>query len=186
MILVGLGNPGPLYAHARHNLGFMVIDQVAELLFAPAWKEDQGVAWTKIHDHLLIKPQEFMNVSGSSLKNFFAYKKITPVLDQSFLVIHDDLDFPPGTVKVDFDRSSGGHNGVQSIIDTFQSQFFSRLRIGIGSHREKNISATEYVVQAFTSEEWAIIQESIKRAVTTILEKLDKKRTTRSEPGGQE
>src|SRR5438093_8708164 len=97
-----------------------------------------------------------MNLSGPSLKKFLEYKKIPW---QEATVIHDDLDLPLGTVKPDVDRSSGGHLGVQSIIDAFGSQSFNRLRLGIGSNRAAGIPAEDFVIQPFAPSERQIADE---------------------------
>lgn len=169
MIIVGLGNPGKKYEGTRHNVGFIVVDALTAKLNGTAWKKERGVAWSKIGEHLLIKPQEFMNVSGESVKSFLAYKHLS---SEQLLVIHDDVDFPLGEIHEQLNRSAGGHNGVQSIIDMLGTQNFGRLRIGIGNNRDAGIPAEDYVLHKFSAEEKSIIDEAVDRAVGLLNQKI--------------
>lgn len=173
MIIVGLGNPGKEYEGTRHNVGFRVLDLVASTLNA-RWKKEFGVEWCKINDHYLVKPQEYMNVSGSTL-NTFQNKKGVSFLAKTdaseLLVIHDDVDFPLGEIHEQFNRSAGGHNGVQSIIDTYGQEFY-RLRIGIGNNRDLNIPAEDYVLQKFSVDEAPIISAAIQQAADLLIKKI--------------
>lgn len=173
MIVVGLGNGHPEYAMTRHNVGFIVLDLLREKINAPNWKEERGAKWSKTKNHLLIKPLGFMNTSGQDLSAFLQYKQISlPTALAELLVVHDDVDFPLGTVKEDFDRSSGGHNGVMSIIKALNNQAFSRLRIGIDDNRKVGLPAEEYVLQNFTKEEQPIIDQAMNTAATLLVKKL--------------
>lgn len=171
MIIIGLGNPGKDYLDTRHNVGFEAIEALAKALGAD-WTADRDVAVARYGDHWLIKPQTYMNRSGDALKDFFTYKNIATdpatVLDQ-MIVIHDELDFPPGEVKAQRDRSSAGHNGVQSIIDAFSTKDFTRFRIGIG--KSPHIPTDEYVLQNIPDQERPAINE----AIATTAELLRKK-----------
>jgi peptidyl-tRNA hydrolase, PTH1 family len=177
MIIVGLGNPGKEYIGTRHNVGFMVLDKLAADLDL-SWKKEFGVEWTKSGEHWLIKPQEFMNVSGASLLKFLKYKGlmnfITPMqlAAGQMIVINDDVDFPLEKLHEQSNRSAAGHNGVQSIIDTLDTQNFARLRIGIGNNRELNIPAEDYVLQKFNIDETKIIDQTIDRAVSLLKSKI--------------
>ncbi len=171
MMIVGLGNPGSTYALTRHNLGFMVVEQLASLLGSPEWSTERGVRWTTIDGHWLVEPYEQMNVSGPALKKFFDWRELA--LEPSrMIVVHDDLDFPLGTIKFDHDRSAGGHRGVQSLIDSLHSQNFQRLRLGIGSNREVGIPAEAYVLQRFTDTERPTVQEMVQRAAQDLKQRL--------------
>ena len=176
MIIVGLGNPGQEYEQTRHNLGWQVVDGLQQTLNGTAWKEEAGVAWSKIGDHWLLKPMEFMNRSGQSLKKFFDWKNIDyskPEFWQNLIVVHDELDFPEvGTVKLHRNKSGAGHNGVQSIIDTFGTQDFQRLRIGIGDNRPLNIPAEDYVLQSIPATDRETIQSSVEQAINQLRELL--------------
>ncbi len=174
MIIVGLGNPGLPYEQTRHNLGFMVADALAIALNGSPWKKEQMVRWSKIDGHYIIKPQEFMNLSGQSLRAFLDYKHLDLSDSTQLLVIHDDLDFPLGEIHQQVNRSAGGHNGIQSIIDALGTQNFGRLRIGIGNNRDVMIPAEEYVLQHFTTAEKKIIDDAVNQAVTILTEKIRK------------
>lgn len=156
-LIVGLGNPGAPYRQTRHNLGFRVVDHLATALGA-AWKSEPDVisSLTAVDDGkiFLIKPQSFMNDSGTPVQRFISFYKI-PV--NHLLVIHDDLDLPFGELRPAFDRGAAGHNGVSDIIEKLGSQAFHRLRIGIGSNRNINISAEDYVLQKFSTEENSLL-----------------------------
>lgn len=171
MIIVGLGNPGVKYETTRHNVGWLVLDKLLATLKGTAWKNERDVRWSKIGELVLIKPQKFMNDSGPALYDFLKYKH----LEQPFadlLVIHDDVDFPLGTVRLDVDRSSAGHRGVQSIIETLGTQNFRRLRLGIGDNRLANLPAEDYVLQNFSEAEQPVVatmtQTAVDRLVTEI------------------
>lgn len=131
--ILGLGNPGEEYENTRHNVGAIILDAFAKKIGAGEWKKDgvrnafiaKGeVEKTKV---LLIKPQAFMNKSGVSIKDLAGSKK---KLEQ-MIVIHDDLDLPIGSMKIVFDRGSGGHKGVESVVRAVKSSAFVRIRIGI-------------------------------------------------------
>lgn len=171
MIIVGLGNPGTKYETTRHNVGWLVLDKLVSALKGDAWEKERGVMWSKIGMQILIKPQKFMNDSGPALYDFLKYKHLAqPFADM--LVVHDDVDFPLGTVRIDVDRSSAGHRGVQSIIETLGTQNFRRLRLGIGDNRLANLPAEDYVLQNFSTAEQptvaTMLQTAVDRLVTEI------------------
>lgn len=171
MIIVGLGNPGKEYFGTRHNLGFVVVDALAATL-GLTWSNERGVMAARFGDHWLLKPQTYMNRSGDCLKDFFAYKNISinsADLHRDLIIVHDELDFPPGEFKLQRDRSSAGHNGVQSVIDAFSSKDFSRIRIGIG--KLPQIPIEEYVLQNIP----AVDQSAIDEATTAVVDLLRKK-----------
>lgn len=172
MIVVGLGNPGPEYTGTRHNVGFAVLDLLAEKINL-SWKNEFGVAWVKTGSHWLIKPLQFMNTSGSTLWDFQQRKRDVSgfSIETELLVVHDDVDFSLGELHQQANRSAAGHNGVQSIIDTY-GQNFHRLRIGIGSNRDANIPAEDYVLQKFSSDELPIISQAIDQAAGRLIEKI--------------
>lgn len=179
MMIVGLGNPGKKYVGTRHNVGFAVLDQLANDWSCSQWKKEFGVRWTRAKEHWLLEPQEFMNVSGACLLVFTQRKKLALQPASDLLVVHDDLDFPLGEIRWQHDRSAAGHNGVQSIIEVW-GQHFSRLRVGIGSNRESNLPAEDYVLQPFTSAEQPIIDQAIIEATTLIQKNIAAQKTTPS------
>lgn len=167
MLIIGLGNPGHQYALTRHNLGFRVVESLVTTLGAPEWTTERGVRWSKFGEHWIIEPNEFMNDSGPAVRKFCSWREL-PLEPSRLLVVHDDLDFSLGTVKLDHNRSAGGHRGVQSLIDVLDSQDFARLRLGIGSNRDTGLPAEAYVLQRFTEEEQPAIDDLITRAVGAI------------------
>ena len=132
-IIAGLGNPGAEYAQTKHNVGFMLLDALAERLNAPAWKEDFFSALTEVRiggeKVFLVKPLTYMNNSGEALGPMLSYYKMDA---DDLVVVHDDMDIPVGTVRIRKKGSSGGHNGIKSILAHVGSEDFARVRIGIG------------------------------------------------------
>lgn len=143
-LIVGLGNPEPQHQDTRHNIGFMVVDHLAnELTKEPVrWDRDEkkNVLMTKIGDILLVKPQTFMNKSGYAVKVLIDYYRLTP---QHIWVIHDDIDLPLGKIRIRQGGSSAGHNGVSSIIEQVKTDDFLRFRMGIGRGKESTGRQTD-------------------------------------------
>ncbi|MDP4000764.1 MAG: aminoacyl-tRNA hydrolase [bacterium] len=157
IIIAGLGNPDKKYEHTRHNLGFRVLDLVAG---GAEWEDKYDSKLIKLKDVLLVKPQSFMNNSGKALKQIF---KFYP--DSELIVIHDDLDFPLGSLKIMKNISSAGHNGVQNIIDELSTQDFIRIRLGIDNPETRGqIPGEDYVLQKFTEKEEKLVTEVIDNA----------------------
>lgn len=132
-LIVGLGNPGEEYAHTRHNAGFDTVDALAEEVGARYWKTECGAltakgAW-RDHDLLLAKPQSYMNTSGGPVKQLCNAYGIDP---DHLIVIHDELDIDPGTIRVKLGGGHAGHNGLRSICDKLGTRDWLRVRIGIG------------------------------------------------------
>lgn len=131
--IVGLGNPGEEYARTRHNAGRLIVEQLAKKLDFSEWREEGKlkalVAAGKIGKTKaqFVLPNNFMNNSGKSVAPLIKAKKDLAEL----VVIYDDLDLPIGSFRISFDRSSGGHNGVESIIKNVKSQAFARIRVGL-------------------------------------------------------
>ena len=132
-LIVGLGNPGDEYAHTRHNAGFDVVDAIADEIGVRYWKTECGAltakgAW-RDHDVVLAKPQSYMNTSGGPVKQLMnAYG----VDGEHLIVVHDELDIDPGTVRAKFGGGHAGHNGLRSICDKTGTRDWFRLRVGIG------------------------------------------------------
>lgn len=163
-LLVGLGNPGPKYDRTRHNAGFLIIDKLAED-HKITWEKRQFdgiVARGKIfnEDTYLLKPQTFMNISGRSVAAMLNFYKITP---QDMVVLHDDVDVPSGKVKARTCGSSGGNNGIRSIIDCLGTDTFHRIKLGVG--KPMGLGGTEavpnWVLGTFSEEELKILYESM-------------------------
>ncbi len=159
-LIVGLGNPGAQYRNTRHNVGFMVLDRLADKLGA-LWKMDKArkgelAAAAKV---LLIKPQTYMNESGLCVGPLMRYFKFEP---EQVLVIYDDIAFPTGTIKLRGAGSAGGQNGVKSLIAHLGSDRFPRIRVGIGAPGCKNM--TSHVLGGFTPEEQEPLEQAIEQA----------------------
>ncbi len=166
-LIVGLGNPGAEYANTRHNLGFRVIDKiVAGKTASPEISKKLSSIVYKLDDIILIKPQTFMNLSGKSVSETVNFYKID--LD-SLLVVHDDVDFDLGEVKHQFDKSSAGNRGIESIIQSVGSQAFHRLRLGIGHSQNPNIETSDHVLDKFSPDEEEIVEKMISRAAEVAL-----------------
>ena len=132
-LIAGLGNPGAQYVDNRHNAGFMVIDKLADELRANYWKTEHGALTAHVkrdgEELILAKPQSFMNVSGGPVKKLLdAYGIDTDHL----IVIHDEIDIDPATVRVKFGGGHAGHNGLRSICDKLGTRDWFRVRVGIG------------------------------------------------------
>jgi PTH1 family peptidyl-tRNA hydrolase len=173
-LIAGLGNPGGKYEKTRHNAGFWWLDLFANTLRATFRRESrfQGAA-AKANagsgdpggDIWLLKPETFMNHSGQALAALAGYYKIAP---RDILVAHDELDLPPGGVKLKFGGGLSGHNGLKSIAASLGTQDFWRLRIGIGHPRDQAAAEREvidYVLHAPRLEEQQAIDEALHRAL---------------------
>lgn len=169
ILIVGLGNPEPEYQGTRHNLGFCLINQLAEKNDFPDFKLDKkaNALISKKDDIILAKPQTFMNNSGKAVKKLLAKFKI-PL--SHLLVIHDEADLKLGEVKISKGQSSAGHKGVQSIIDELQSKDFVRIRIGIDSEDEsfKNKKLEQIVLEKFSPKEKEILKQKTEEIFKTI------------------
>ena len=132
-LIVGLGNPGEEYEHTRHNAGFDTVDLVAEAAGARYWKTECGALTAKgvwrDHDLVLAKPQSYMNTSGGPVKQLMNAYGVKP---DHLIVIHDELDIDPGTIRVKFGGGHAGHNGLRSICDKLGTRDWFRVRCGIG------------------------------------------------------
>ena len=128
-LIVGLGNPGKEYENTRHNLGFVVIDQLASKLNVELNKKKFNGLYCQTGEYILLKPQTYMNNSGECISTFLNYFHIP--LD-NLLVIYDEIALPLGKFRYRGQGSDGGHNGMKNIIKLIGSKDFKRLRIGIG------------------------------------------------------
>ncbi len=174
-LIVGLGNPGRDYVNNRHNVGFKCVDLFAReqgiSLTQRGARSKLGtgeVADTKI---VLAKPQTFMNLSGEAVTALVRRHNISP---EDVLVIHDDLDLPLGKIRIREKGSSGGHNGLKSIIARLGTQDFPRIRVGIGPCEDdedassRKVDAVEYVLSDFNAEEKAVLGEVYPRVAAAI------------------
>ena len=167
-LIVGLGNPGDKYTATRHNAGFWFVDQLArhfQTTFKSESKFKADVASFEVSGHRvwLLKPNTFMNLSGESLGPFAKYYQISP---ENTLVVHDELDLPPGISRYKLAGGHGGHNGLRDIFKHFSKEFW-RLRVGIGhpGHKDQVLS---FVMKSPSSKEQGLIDESLDRAIDTL------------------
>ena len=160
-IIAGLGNPGAEYAQTKHNVGFMLVDALAERLNAPAWKEDFFSSVTEVRiggeKVFLVKPLTYMNNSGEALGPMLSYYKMDV---DDLTVVHDDMDIPAGTVRIRRKGGSGGHNGIKSIIAHVGSEDFARVRIGIG-RPPAGWTVIHHVLAPFSTEDAPKIRAAI-------------------------
>jgi peptidyl-tRNA hydrolase, PTH1 family len=165
-LIVGLGNPGKGYLLTRHNLGFLVVDQLVDKKKGKftELKTDYHLATLRLRSEQVYfaKPMTFMNLSGQAVKTLLDRLKISP---QELLVICDDFAIPFGKIRVRISGSDGGHNGLGSIIEHVGTEDFPRMRMGIGPMPE-GIAPHEFVLEQFPPEELDIIDEFTKLGVS--------------------
>lgn len=160
--LIGLGNPGVKYERSKHNVGFMLLDMIAHefnLPFRSGFKgmtADGKIGAEKV---LFLKPLTYMNLSGFAVAQLTDYYKLSP---QDILVIHDDMDLPLGRIRLRSKGSSGGHNGLKSIISELGTQDFWRLKIGVGRPEEGREVVT-HVLSGFKDEENRVLEDVLER-----------------------
>lgn len=166
--IIGLGNPGKKYEDTRHNIGFKIVDNFLSSLKGEIVSLDKyggvysakNIAGRKIH---FLKPMTYMNLSGTAVQRLTDSENLKP---EEILVIHDDMDFELGFVKLKLGGGSAGHNGIESIILSLQTNNFARLRIGIGKADE--VSTIDHVLDKFKDNEL----EELKKAVSLSLEAI--------------
>ena len=157
-LIVGLGNPGEKYERTRHNAGYWWVDAIAESKRA-AWKKESKFSGftTRVEEggreFILLKPSTYMNESGRSVSAVMRFFKIEP---GELLVVHDELDLPPGAVKLKRGGGTGGHNGLEDIVDALDTKDFWRLRVGIGHPGDKDLVADYVLTRARRAEQDAI------------------------------
>ena len=171
-LIVGLGNPGPKYAGNRHNVGFMCVDQFAQVhdiaFRKRRFKANLGQGHVGPHHVVLLKPSTFMNDSGQAVGPAGHWFKIPP---ERILVIHDDLDLPLGRPRLRPGGSSGGHKGINSIIEALGTQEFARLRVGIG--RPQHGDPIDYVLDDFDRDQTPTIARACELVEEIILCYMD-------------
>ncbi|GGI53740.1 aminoacyl-tRNA hydrolase [Oxalicibacterium solurbis] len=172
-LIVGLGNPGAEYEQTRHNAGFWLVDNLANDIgrchLVRESKYNALAAKTSIagNEVWLLEPQTFMNRSGQSVGALARFFKIAP---DEILVVHDELDLPPGAAKLKKGGSSGGHNGLKDITAALGTQDYWRLRIGIGHPRTLNLNqpVVDFVLHRPRKEEQPLIDEAIEKSLKII------------------
>lgn len=178
-VIVGLGNPGEGYDGARHNVGRIVLDYFAKKYSFSEWKENKKakahVARGMIDKTIavLVEPDTFMNKSGSAVMNFVKSVKAA----EHMIVVYDDLDLPLGRLKVSYDRGSGGHKGLESIMRAVKTKKFVRIRVGVSPHTvggsikkvHGDDEVIDFILARFKQSELTELKESTKRASDAII-----------------
>jgi len=174
-LIIGLGNPGQKYQNTRHNIGFQVADSFLEK--KEKWRKSKKANCLYFRKQIgqqeieIIKPLTFMNNSGLSVKYAFKKHGLHP---ENIIVVHDDIDIDFGKIRISKDRSSAGHNGVQSIINHLKTKNFIRIRIGIASEQKNNdIASEKFVLKNFSRKEKGQLLEIIalgKQIIVGVLE----------------
>ncbi|HNW93203.1 MAG TPA: aminoacyl-tRNA hydrolase [bacterium] len=166
-LLVGLGNPGAEYADTRHNAGFRVADGAALLLRRPeavrAHRAEAVRGAFAGEPCVIIKPQTYMNLSGGAVAAWLAQLGLAPA---DLLVVSDEVQFPPGEVKLKAGGSAGGHNGLQSVIDALGTQNFPRLRVGVG--RDPRVPLDVFVLAPVPLVERPAFDAGVAKAVEAV------------------
>ncbi len=173
-IIAGLGNPKKEYDNTRHNIGFAMIDELADKYHISVMdvkhKALTGKGMIGGHKVLLVKPLTFMNLSGESIRPLADYFKID--VASELIVVSDDISLPPGQIRIRKRGSAGGHNGLKSIIQQLGSEEFQRIRIGVGE-KPGGYDLADYVLGHFSKEEQVFMSEGIKKAVSAVEMMLD-------------
>lgn len=168
-VIVGLGNPTGQYAGTRHNVGFDVIDRIAdEYNISVESRKSRAFTGTGIiagRKVLLAKPQTFMNLSGESVRSLTDYYKID--VENELLVIYDDVSLDVGQLRIRKKGSAGGHNGIKSIISHLGTNVFGRIKIGVGD-KPAQYDLADYVLGHFSKEDKGRMEESYGRAVHAV------------------
>jgi PTH1 family peptidyl-tRNA hydrolase len=167
-LIVGLGNPGERYEHTRHNIGFLIVDRLAErwgIRWSPTklkgWVGEGSFSGEKV---VLLKPMTYMNLSGESVRPVKDWYKVD--LDQ-IAVIYDDLDLPTGQLRLREKGSAGGHNGMKSIIQHLGTQEFKRIRVGV-DRPSPGDDIARYVLEPFPKAQQTLVEESIDRSCQAV------------------
>ncbi len=170
VVITGLGNPGRKYAKTRHNVGFRVVDRLGDELGVQLTERELyslGSGDVEGKEIVLLKPNTFMNRSGVAVRHVLSRVGIpTEEVQNSLIVVHDDLDIDAGVIRVRRNGSSGGHKGVESIIQAIGNKDFIRVKIGIG--RDRTVPAEEYVLCTFRGEEKDLTERAIEDAADAV------------------
>ena len=177
-LIIGLGNPGDSYEKTRHNVGYIIVDELAQRwgcsLATEKWQAQSGRASLGSARICFVKPTTFMNLSGRAVVQYADFFKVSP---QQILVIHDDIDMPPARLKLVNTGGAGGHNGIRSLIQSLGSKDFPRLKYGVGRPGQGDVHSgvpvEKYVLSQFTETEWVLLLsriDTIEQGVRYLLE----------------
>jgi len=169
-LIIGLGNPGREYKDTRHNIGFMLIDQIAVRLNAQGMRlQSKAIVTSALYQErkiLLAKPQTYMNLSGQSVQGLLHFYKIPT---ENLIVAHDDLDLPLGTIRIRASGGPGGQRGMASTIEQLGTKDFPRLRLGIGRPPGR-MDPKDYVLQSFSKDDMTLLPAVLDRAADAVFE----------------
>ena len=167
-LIIGLGNPEAEYARTRHNMGFDTINKISEKYNIKVNKTKfnslYGTGTIEGEKVILLKPQTYMNLSGTALRDFMNFYKLS---SKDIVVIYDDLDIEPGIIKIRKKGGSGTHNGMKSVVNEIKTEDFSRIRIGIGNPKYKN-DLLNYILTRIPDEEYKTLENSINNAAEAV------------------
>ena len=173
-VIVGLGNPDKKYEHTRHNIGFDVIDALADKYnISVTDKKHKALCGSGVIEGmkvLLVKPQTYMNLSGESVAEVMNFYKLDP--DEEMIVIFDDISLEPGRIRIRKKGSAGGHNGIKNIIANLGTDHFMRVKVGVGE-KPKNWDLADYVLSPFTKDERPLVNLAIEHAAKAIEQMLN-------------
>jgi PTH1 family peptidyl-tRNA hydrolase len=163
--IAGLGNPGPAYEGTRHNIGFAILDELAQRWRVPfkRWKSLAEVAVARDRDALLVKPQTFMNASGEAVQRIVAFHKLEPA---GLLIVADEAQLPLGRIRLRPSGSDGGHNGLKSVIQHV-GRDVARLRVGVG-RGDPDWDLADHVLARFAPDERETVARTVARAADAV------------------
>ena len=168
-LVVGLGNPGPKYDWTRHNMGFLVIDELAQREKIPVQKlKFKALINTAVigdQSVLLMKPTTYMNLSGGAVGEAARFYKIPP---ERILVISDDVALPQGKLRIRRSGSAGGHNGLKDIIAHLGGDGFPRIKVGVGGKPHPDSDMADWVLGKFTGQDKKVMEDAIQRAADAV------------------
>jgi len=172
-LIVGLGNPEDKYSNTRHNMGFDVINELSRECDIKVSKSKfdafYGMGEINSKKVILVKPQTYMNLSGDSVIKF---KKFYKVSNKNIIVIYDDIDLKLGDIRLKAKGSAGSHNGMKSVIENLKTEDFIRIRVGIGTPKDKQ-DIINYVIGQIPQTERKVLDQSIIKAKDSIIEILE-------------
>ena len=172
-LIVGLGNPEPEYSNTRHNMGFDVINKLSEkydiLVDKKGLDSFYGIGQINEKKIILVKPQTYMNLCGEAIIKFVNYYKIDK---EEIIIIYDDIDIEPGSVKIRKKGSAGTHNGMKSVVENLKTEEFARIRIGTGKPENKN-ELINYVISKLSKDEYKNLESGIELGVNAVIQILE-------------